>query len=298
MTKRWPAFALGLLVAAVGVYAQPAGEPPPPSAAAVPPTASQTSVAPELSAPPVTPVASAGPGSPVKSRWRSLTSGNLFEITDYGEQLSIRFLESEVVVDDAVEKADVAVNVGSRRQHRPGRCLLQRQGGGTFVGTCKSQTTCTYWRSLAMEWRTHVCDLSRAFGLRVTGAQATGRGEEPASRAHFDCGKCKWSKTEMKEFRWAREEDSAPPTKPSAGMESVSNSGVPAPGGVFAIESTPLGAEVYVDRDFVGTTPIAEYRLTAGKHQVELRKKGFAVWTRQLSVSAGARGSVAAELER
>jgi hypothetical protein len=67
--------------------------------------------------------------------------------------------------------------------------------------------------------------------------------------------------------------------------------------GLFRIESAPLGAEVYVDGDFVGTTPIAELSLTVGKHDVELRKKGFTPWKRPLSVSAGARATVAAELE-
>jgi hypothetical protein len=68
-------------------------------------------------------------------------------------------------------------------------------------------------------------------------------------------------------------------------------------GGVFAIESTPPGAEVYVDGDFVGTTPIAEHSLPMGKHDIELRKKGFAPWKRQLSVSSGTRATVAAEME-
>ena len=64
---------------------------------------------------------------------------------------------------------------------------------------------------------------------------------------------------------------------------------------MFRIESTPPGAEVYVDGEFVGTTPIAEHSLATGKHEVELRKKGFAHWKRQLSVLAGARATVAAE---
>jgi hypothetical protein len=46
--------------------------------------------------------------------------------------------------------------------------------------------------------------------------------------------------------------------------------------GVFRIESTPPGAEVYVDGEFVGTAPIAEHALAAGKHEIELRKKGLA----------------------
>jgi hypothetical protein len=67
--------------------------------------------------------------------------------------------------------------------------------------------------------------------------------------------------------------------------------------GTFTIESNPPGAEVYVDGDFVGTTPIAEQALAAGKHEIELRKKGWANWTRQLRVSAGVRAGVSAEME-
>jgi hypothetical protein len=67
--------------------------------------------------------------------------------------------------------------------------------------------------------------------------------------------------------------------------------------GVFRIDSTPPGADVYVDHAFVGTSPIAEHSLAAGKHDVELRKKGYAPWQRELSVSAEARATVAAELE-
>ncbi len=67
--------------------------------------------------------------------------------------------------------------------------------------------------------------------------------------------------------------------------------------GVFAIESTPTGAEVYVDGEFVGTTPIAAQALPAGKHEIELRKNGLVSWKRHLSVSAGARATVAAEME-
>lgn len=71
----------------------------------------------------------------------------------------------------------------------------------------------------------------------------------------------------------------------------------PSGAGVFVIESTPPGAEVYVDGEFVGSTPIAEHGLAAGRHEIELRKKGWAEWKRQLSVSAGSRARVAAEME-
>jgi hypothetical protein len=89
---------------------------------------------------------------------------------------------------------------------------------------------------------------------------------------------------------------SAPPAASAAG--GAASASVSAEGrGVFGIESTPPGAEVYVDGEFVGTTPIAEHSLTTGKHEIELRKKGFATWKRQLSVSPGAHATVAAEME-
>lgn len=66
--------------------------------------------------------------------------------------------------------------------------------------------------------------------------------------------------------------------------------------GTFMIESTPAGAEVYIDGDFFGSTPM-EHSLSAGKHEIELRKKGHAPWKRQLTVNAGARAKIAAELE-
>ena len=63
------------------------------------------------------------------------------------------------------------------------------------------------------------------------------------------------------------------------------------------IESVPSTAEVYVDGDFVGTTPIAEQSLVAGRHEVVVRKKGMAPWNRWLTVSAGSRARVVAEME-
>ena len=133
----------------------------------------------------------------------------------------------------------------------------------------------------------------------MAGNRITGRhGGAPASGAHFDCGKCKWSKTQNAEFEWARED--APASAASVAATPGSTSSAPAGEagrGVFAIESTPPGAEVYVDGDFVGTTPIAEQGLAMGKHDVELRKKGFVAWKRQLSVSAGAHATVAADME-
>jgi hypothetical protein len=61
------------------------------------------------------------------------------------------------------------------------------------------------------------------------------------------------------------------------------------------IESTPPGADIEVDGNFVGNTPTT-MSLTHGKHEVTVRKKGYTEWTRQLSVTSG-NVRVNAELE-
>jgi hypothetical protein len=245
------------------------------------------------------PVALTCAGDPAKSRWRSLTSGNLFEVTDYGDRLSVRFLESEVVADQATERSDVAVTVNDpRRQLNPGRWLLQKGADGKYVGTASSERQCMHRPLLALDFRPQVCKLSDPVEISMTADRITGQRRSPASGAHFDCGKCKWSKTQNDAFEWARENAPASGTAGAAAPDSARDTSASAgERGVFAIESTPPGAEVYVDGDFVGTTPIPEYGLATGKHDVELRKKGFAPWKRQLSVSVGARATVAAEME-
>lgn len=51
--------------------------------------------------------------------------------------------------------------------------------------------------------------------------------------------------------------------------------------------SDPAGGEVYVDGTFVGTTPLRNFRLSAGTHHVEVRRTGYTDWARQLLVQAG-----------
>lgn len=251
------------------------------------------------------PVGLAAAGDGAKSRWRSLSTGNLFEVTDFGDRLSIRFLAAEVVEDQTTEKADMTVSMnGPKQQLRPGRWLLQKRGDGKYAGTANSEIACTYWRQWYMEWRTNACKFSDAVELSINGNTITGSTNgAPANGATFDCAKCRWSKTERSAFEWvvesaddAAQKASSGPAGPSAAPAATAVAATEGHG-VFGIESTPAGADVYVNGDFVGTTPIPEHRLATGRHQVELKKKGYAVWTRNLSVSAGARATVAAELE-
>jgi len=62
------------------------------------------------------------------------------------------------------------------------------------------------------------------------------------------------------------------------------------------IESIPSGADVEVDGDFVGSTPLS-LDIPAGDYEVVVKKKGFIDWSRSLK-TAGANINVNAELEQ
>ncbi|MDR1727452.1 MAG: PEGA domain-containing protein [Acidobacteriota bacterium] len=61
------------------------------------------------------------------------------------------------------------------------------------------------------------------------------------------------------------------------------------------VASTPAGADVELDGDFVGSTPL-ELELEAGAHEVVVKKKGFQPWRRSLKTS-GATVRISADLE-
>jgi len=61
--------------------------------------------------------------------------------------------------------------------------------------------------------------------------------------------------------------------------------------------STPSGAEVTVDGQYVGSTP-SVLNISAGNHAVQVSLPGFAPWKRQLTVSLGSELTVNAVLEK
>jgi hypothetical protein len=63
------------------------------------------------------------------------------------------------------------------------------------------------------------------------------------------------------------------------------------------IDSTPAGADIDVDGNFVGNTP-SEVQLTEGDHTVVVKKAGFKNWERKMKTSAGSNVHVGAELEK
>jgi PEGA domain len=54
----------------------------------------------------------------------------------------------------------------------------------------------------------------------------------------------------------------------------------------LAISSAPVGADIYVDQNFVGNTP-STVNVPSGKHSVSVRKPGFQDWVREMSFSGG-----------
>jgi predicted metalloprotease with PDZ domain len=63
-----------------------------------------------------------------------------------------------------------------------------------------------------------------------------------------------------------------------------------------AITSTPAGADILVDNEFVGNTP-SSVNIPAGKHVVTVRKSGYQDWVRSMNFYAGSI-TLSAELNR
>jgi hypothetical protein len=74
---------------------------------------------------------------------------------------------------------------------------------------------------------------------------------------------------------------STPPSAPSAPALPFA-----ATQASLSIESTPSGADIEIDGAFVGNTP-STVNVGPGSHQVAVKKKGFADWTKALNVTGG-----------
>jgi hypothetical protein len=84
-----------------------------------------------------------------------------------------------------------------------------------------------------------------------------------------------------------------PSSKPA---EASSAAPVPASAATdLSVSSSPSGADIEVDGKFVGSTP-SSIRIGAGDHSIAVKKKGFAVWNRNITASGG-NVTINAELE-
>ena len=82
----------------------------------------------------------------------------------------------------------------------------------------------------------------------------------------------------------------------------MSKFGVADTGGVsrtqtsLTVDSTPVGADIEVDGNFVGSTP-SSVPVSLGNHEITVRKKGYSAWDRRMNVTGGT-VHLNAELER
>ena len=63
------------------------------------------------------------------------------------------------------------------------------------------------------------------------------------------------------------------------------------------VQSDPAGAEIYLDEQFVGSTP-SILAVSPGKHAFRLHAAGRADWSRQLNVLSGSDLTLAATLDK
>jgi len=78
-------------------------------------------------------------------------------------------------------------------------------------------------------------------------------------------------------------------------LESFETSGAGAT--KVTIQSDPAGAEIYLDDQFVGSTP-STLSVSPGKHAFRLQAAGRSDWTRQMNVLAGSDITLAATLDK
>ena len=55
---------------------------------------------------------------------------------------------------------------------------------------------------------------------------------------------------------------------------------------MIEVSSTPAGADIEVDGNFVGSTP-SSFTLSPGDHEIAVKKSGFVAWKRKIAVSTG-----------
>lgn len=67
--------------------------------------------------------------------------------------------------------------------------------------------------------------------------------------------------------------------------------------GSVNIKSNPDGAEISIDGKFVGNAP-STVSLRAGDHKIMVKKAGYSVWEREITVGAGSAVTLSADLEK
>jgi hypothetical protein len=91
-------------------------------------------------------------------------------------------------------------------------------------------------------------------------------------------------------------EETGSGTSTAAGKPTASTPAEAAQGGVN-VSSNPSGADVSVDGEFVGNSPVS-LKLSSGKHTLSVRMAGYKEWSREINVYPGSEVQLIANLEK
>ena len=83
----------------------------------------------------------------------------------------------------------------------------------------------------------------------------------------------------------------------AAASQPAASTPAEAPKGSVNISSSPSGADVSVDGEFVGNSPAA-LKLAPGKHTLSVKMAGYKDWSREITVYSGSEVQLAANLEK
>jgi len=65
----------------------------------------------------------------------------------------------------------------------------------------------------------------------------------------------------------------------------------------ISVKSAPDGAEITIDGKFVGSTP-STLQLKSGEHNISVKKEGYTLWERTMTINAGSNITIDAALEK
>jgi hypothetical protein len=87
-------------------------------------------------------------------------------------------------------------------------------------------------------------------------------------------------------------EEPTPPEKPTSSSATAAEGA-----GTVSVVSSPDGADVYADGQFVGNAP-ATLKLSPGKHLIAVKMDGYKDWSREITVQTGSDVKLTATLEK
>jgi hypothetical protein len=80
-------------------------------------------------------------------------------------------------------------------------------------------------------------------------------------------------------------------------LSSIDQSGQPSINSKVAIQSDPVGADIFMDGQMVGQTP-STFDVPPGDHQINVQLAGYQDWVRRVHVLAGSTINLSAKLEK